>query len=166
MEGVTLAKMKNGKIVQEQDFLDNSVMMQQLGLTSNPENVGIIDGLYKAFLAGDVPTVLGLMDAKLIWNQAEDNALANGNPYIGPEAVLNGVFGRLIERHEYFKLADIELHDMSNNQVLATLRYDAKIKATGKTYNAQVAHLWALNNGKITTFQQYVHTKKLDDAIK
>jgi ketosteroid isomerase-like protein len=51
--------------------------------------------------------------------------------------------------------------------VLATLRYDAKVKATGKSYNAQAAHLWTLNDeGKITAFQQYVDTKKLADSEK
>ncbi|MFD1614790.1 nuclear transport factor 2 family protein [Gelatiniphilus marinus] len=47
---------------------------------------------------------------------------------------------------------------------MATLRYDAKNKATGKAYNAQAAHLWAFNNGKVIAFQQYVDTKKLADA--
>jgi len=30
--GVTIAKMKDGKIAEEQDFMDNMVLMQQLGL--------------------------------------------------------------------------------------------------------------------------------------
>jgi ketosteroid isomerase-like protein len=53
---------------------------------------------------------------------------------------------------------------MYHNKVLATLRYNAKHKETGKTFNAQVAHLWTLKNGKITAFQQYVDTKKLAEA--
>lgn len=164
VEGVTLVKMKNGRIVQEQDFMDNGVLMQQLGLVSDPNNVSIIDGLYKAFGVGDIPTVLGGMDAKIEWNEAESNSLADGNPYIGPDAVLNGVFARLGVNHEYFKLEDIQLHNMDNNQVMATLRYDAKNKKTGKTYNAQVAHLWTLKDGKVIAFQQYVDTKKLADS--
>ncbi len=166
IEGVTLAKMKDGKIAQEQDFMDNMLFMQQLGIVSSPENISIIDGLYKAFAIGDIPNVLGVMDAKIVWNEAESNNLADGNPYIGPEAVLKGVFERVIGGHEYFKLADIELHDMSNNQVLATLRYDAKFMKSGKVYNAQAAHLWTLKDGKIIAFQQYVDTKKLADSEK
>lgn len=104
IDGVTLVKMKNGKIAQEQDFMDNVVFMQQLGLTSNPANVGIIDGLYKAFAVGDIPKVLAGLDAKIVWNEAEGNKYADGNPYIGPEAVLNGVFARIGAEHEYFKL--------------------------------------------------------------
>ncbi|WP_282017633.1 nuclear transport factor 2 family protein [Salegentibacter mishustinae] len=132
---------------------------------STNQNTRIIEGLYKAFAEGDIPSVLEAMDAEIIWNEAEGNAYADGNPYIGPEAILNGVFARVGAEHEYFKLEDIELHEMSNNQVLATLRYDAKFKETGKTYNAQVAHLWTLKDGKISAFQQYVDTKKLNDAM-
>lgn len=129
------------------------------------QNITIIDGLYKAFAAGDVPAVLGGMDANIVWNEAEGNDYADGNPYIGPDAVLNGVFARVIGDHEYFTLEDIVLHEMSDNKVLATLRYDGKVKKTGKTYNAQVAHLWTLKEGKVVGFQQYVDTKKLADAM-
>ena len=133
---------------------------------STNQNIQIIDNLYKAFATGDIPTVLGSMNTKIEWNEAESNKLADGNPYIGPEAILNGVFARLGADHDYFNLADIELHDMSNNKVLATLRYDAKNKETGKAYNAQAAHFWTLEDGKIVKFQQFVDTKKLAEAEK
>lgn len=128
------------------------------------ENTAVIDGLYKSFSAGDIPAVLAALDEKVVWMEAEGNAYADGNPYIGPEAVLNGVFARAGADHDYFTLEDIELHGMSGNKVLATLRYDAKVKETGKTFNAQVAHLWTLKEGKVIGFQQYVDTKKLADA--
>ncbi|MCO5724166.1 nuclear transport factor 2 family protein [Robiginitalea marina] len=129
------------------------------------QTIQIIDALYNAFSTGDIPTVLGLMHPKIEWNEAESNSLADGNPYIGPDAILEGVFARLGANHEYFGLQDIKLHGMSNNKVLATLRYDAKVNATGKAYNAQTAHLWTLNDeGKITAFQQYVDTRKLADS--
>ncbi|MEP1088448.1 nuclear transport factor 2 family protein [Algoriphagus sp.] len=128
-------------------------------------NMSIIDGLYKAFAVGDVPAVLGRMDPNIVWNEAEGNAYSDGNPYIGPEAVLNGVFGRIMADHEYFNLKDIELHEMHNDKVFATLRYDAKHK-NGNNYDAQVGHFWTLKDGKIVTFQQYVDTKKLHEATE
>jgi len=164
VDGVTLVRMKNGKIAQEQDFMDNMVFMQQLGLLSNPQNLSVIDGLYKAFAVGDIPTVLGALNDKVVWNEAEGNALADGNPYIGPDAVLSGVFARIGADHEYFNLSDIELHEMSNDQVLATLRYKAKLNKNGVLIDAQAAHLWTLKDGKVTGFQQYVDTKQLDEA--
>ena len=129
------------------------------------QNTQIIESMYHAFSTGDMPTVLGLMHPNIEWNEAESNSLADGNPYKGPEAVLEGVFARLGEIHEYFGLKDIKLHGMENNKVLATLRYDARVKASGTAYNAQAAHLWTLDDqGKVTAFQQFVDTKKLAAA--
>jgi hypothetical protein len=166
LDGVTLVKMKNGKIAREQDFMDNMAFMQQLGLLSAPGNMSVIDELYKAFAVGDIPSVLGVLDTEIVWNEAEGNAYADGNPYIGPDAVLNGVFVRIGADHEYFNLEDIILHEMSNDQVLATLRYKGKLKGNGAIFNTQAAHLWTLKNGKVIAFQQYVDTKQLADSAR
>lgn len=129
------------------------------------QNMQVIDNLYKAFATGDMPNVLGAMDPDIIWNEAESNSLADGNPYIGPDAILIGVFARIGEMYETFALMNIELHEMMNNKILATLRYHGKVKATGKEIDAQVAHFWTLNaKGKIIAFQQYVDTKQLWDS--
>jgi len=134
-------------------------------MATQQKNIQVIDSLYNGFSTGDMPTVLGLMHPKIEWNEAESNLLADGNPYIGPDAILEGVFARLGTNHEYFGLQDVKIHGMNDNMVLATLRYDAKVKKNGKTYNAQVAHLWTLNDeGKIILFQQYADTKKLADS--
>lgn len=127
-------------------------------------NVKTIGRLYTAFEVGDIPQVLAGLDEKVVWNEAEGNKYADGNPYIGPKAVLNGVFARIGADYEYFKLVNIQLHEMKNNQVLATLRYQAKLKKNGATYDAQVAHLWRLKGGKAIAFQQYLDTKKVADA--
>jgi steroid delta-isomerase-like uncharacterized protein len=166
IEGVTIAKMKNGKISREQDFMDNAVFFSQLGLSSDPNNLTVIDNIYKAFAVGDIPIVIASLDTSVVWNEAEGNSLADGNPYMGPDAVLNGVFARLGDKYETFALANIELHEMSNNQVLATLRYKGTAKLTGKIIDAQAAHHWTLNNGKVTAFQQYVDTKQLAESEK
>lgn len=163
VEGVTLIKMKNGRIAQEHDFMDNMAFFGQLGLISDPNNLTIIDNLYKAFATGDMPAVLGAMDENIVWNEADGNKYADGNPYIGPNAVLEGVFARIGAEHEYFKVKDIQLHEMSDNKILATVRYDAKWK-NGGSYDAQAAHFWTLKDGKIVAFQQYVNTKLLAET--
>ena len=165
LDGTTIIKMKNGKIAQEQDFFDNMAFMSQLGLVSDPNNLTVIQDLYDNFAKGDVPAVIAVLDANVVWNEAEGNAWADGNPYKGPDAVLNGVFARVGSEYDYFKTADIKLHEMSNNQVLATMRYIAKLKKNGAIIDAQAAHFWTLKDGKIIGFQQYVDTKKLNDAI-
>jgi ketosteroid isomerase-like protein len=142
-----------------------AIMLFASATMTGQNNAKTIQSMYDAFAVGDVPKVLAAMDEKIVWNEAEGNKYADGNPYVGPQAVLNGVFGRVISEHEYFKLADIQLHEMSNNQVLATLRYQAKLKSNGAIYDAQVAHHWKLKDGKVVSFQQYLDTKKVADAI-
>ena len=166
IDGTTLVKMKNGKIAGEQDFMDNMLFMQQLGILSSLKNLEIVDTAYKSFAKGDIPAVLSLLDANVVWNEAEGNAYADGNPYKGPDAVLKGVFSRIGEDYEFFNLKNIQLHEMSNNKVLATLRYQAKLKKNGATIDAQAAHLWTIKNDKIIAFQQYVDTKQLDESLK
>ncbi|AFU69187.1 NTF2_like superfamily protein [Psychroflexus torquis ATCC 700755] len=150
----------------DQDFMDDMVFKEQLGIASGSTNLTIIENLYKAFATGDMPTVVGHMDSNIIWNEAESNSLADCNPYIGSEAVLNGVFARIGGMYESFALHNIELHEMSYDKVFATLRYTLKVKATGKEVDVQAAHLWNLKDGKIIEFQQYVDTKKLAYAEK
>ncbi len=168
VEGSTIAVMKNGRIAQEQDFMDNLAFMAQLGIDPllNADNVAAVKGLYANFGKGDVPAVLAALDPKVVWNEAEGNALADRNPYIGPDAVLKGVFERVLADFSNFTLNDIVLHNMENDQVLSTFRYKGTAKSTGKELNAQAAHLWTLKDGKVIAFQQYVDTKQLNDVVR
>jgi len=132
---------------------------------TKPANAALVEGLYKAFEKGDIPSVLAGLDSNVVWNEAEGNAYADGNPYKGPDAVLNGVFGRIGQQWDGFKLVDIELHEMDNDQVLATLRYNGIYKLTGKKIDVQAAHHWKLRDGKVVSFQQYADTKQLAEAL-
>ncbi len=167
LDGSTITRMSaDGRIAEERDFYDNMAFLSQLGVVSAPGNVAVVDGVYQSFAKGDVPNVLAVMDANIVWNEAENFPYADRNPYKGPEAVLNGVFARIGAEWEYWNLTDIQLHDMSGNQVLATLRYDAKHKTTGKVIDSQTAHLWTLKDGKIVAFQQFTDTKQAAAAVK
>jgi len=130
---------------------------------SNP-NVDIVQGMYEAFAAGDGGAVLAKFSPDIVWNEAESNSLADGNPYIGPEAVAEGVFGRIGQEWETFTLTDQTIYAVGDDMVLATGRYRGTHASTGKSINAQHVHLWWFKDGLVTRFQQYVDTKQLADA--
>ncbi|MCI0391826.1 MAG: nuclear transport factor 2 family protein [Acidobacteria bacterium] len=44
--------------------------------------------------------------------------------------------------------------------------YDGVRKANGKRFQAQMAHIWTLANGKAVKFQQYVDTYQLAESFK
>jgi len=131
--------------------------------TDNP-NVGIVQGIYDAFAAGDGGAVLATFSPDIIWNEAESNSLADGNPYIGPQAVAEGVFGRIGQEWETFTLTDQTIYSVGEDMVLATGRYRGTHAVTGKSINAQKVHIFWFEDGMVTRFQQYVDTKQLADA--
>jgi uncharacterized protein len=131
--------------------------------TSNP-NLEIVQGIYEAFAAGDGGAVLATFSPEIIWNEAESNSLADGNPYVGPMAVAEGVFGRIGQEWETFTLTDQTLYAVGEDMVLATGRYRGTHAITGKSINAQHVHLWWFEDGLVTRFQQYVDTKQLAEA--
>jgi hypothetical protein len=121
------------------------------------ENVALIEGLYAAFKAGDVPGVLGRMSPDIVWNEAENFPYADGNPYCGPEAILTGVFARLGGEWDGFAAIPAEYLD-AGDTVVVFGRYHGTYKATGRALDAQLAHVWRIEGGKAVGFQQYTDT--------
>ena len=128
-------------------------------------NVDVMAGLYEAFGRGDVPAVLDAMDSEVHWHEAEGNPyMPSGEPFIGPDEVLNKLFIRLGEEWDGFTVSPVTYHD-AGNVVVVELRYTGTHKETGKSMDAQACHVWTLEDGKITKFQQYVDTAKLQDVM-
>ena len=122
--------------------------------------------MYHAVANGDFPAFLNGMDTRIEWKEAENFPYADGNPYIGPDAVAGGVFGRIAADWEYWTLSDLEYLEPNGDMVIVTGRYNAKNKITGKIIKAQFSHMWSLKNGKATKFQQYTDTKQISEAMK
>jgi ketosteroid isomerase-like protein len=128
------------------------------------QNVQLVRAMYDSFARGDVAEVLGVMDPQIEWNEAENFPYADGNPYIGPTAVAEGVFARLVGEWEYWTLDIQELLD-AGSTVVARGRYNAKNRQTGKTISAQFVHMWSVQNGKAVRFQQYADTAQVQAAM-
>lgn len=124
------------------------------------ENAALIQKLYAAFETGDVAAVLGAMAPDIIWNEAENHPYADGNPYVGPQAVAEGVFARLGGEWDGFAVAVEEIL-AAEDLVVVLGRYHGSYKATGRAQNTQMVHAWRVVDGKITTFQQYADTLQI-----
>jgi uncharacterized protein len=126
-------------------------------------NGELIRNLYAAFGLGDVPTVLGTFDPQIRWMEAEGFLYAAGNPYVGPQAVAEGVFMRIVDDVDGFAVVPQNFVD-GGDTVVVEGRYRGTMKATGKPIDAQFAHVWQLRGGKIVRFQQYTDTKQWSAA--
>ena len=128
------------------------------------ENIEVIRGLYDSFSQGDVPAVLGQMDEAIEWREAENYIYADRNPYLGPQAVLEGVFMRLGAEWEGFTVTPEEWLD-AGHHVVVLGTYTGRRKETGKEVRAQFAHVWGLRGGRVVRFQQYTDTKQFAEVV-
>ena len=128
------------------------------------DNVETVRGLYESFGLGDVPSVLGKMDKGIEWNEAENFIYADGNPYVGPQAILEGVFMRLGTEWEGFSVTPEEWMD-AGPRVVVLGTYAGTHRGTSKRVRAQFAHVWSLKEGRVVRFQQYTDTKQFADVV-
>lgn len=120
-------------------------------------NTDLVRALYAAFAAGDMPAALTTMANDIVWNEAENYPYADRNPYVGPQAVLTGVFARIGGGWEGFAAFSDEIID-GGDTIVSLGHYSGVFKATGKPMRAQFAHVFRVKNGKIAAFQQYADT--------
>jgi ketosteroid isomerase-like protein len=128
------------------------------------DNVAAIKAIYDAFGSGDIPTAIAGMSPDLEWNEADDFPYADRNPYVGPQAILEGVFGRIGAEWDGFAAHVGELLD-AGDTVVALGRYSGAYKATGKPQDTQFVHVWRLKDGKAVRFQQYANTLHVAKVI-
>jgi uncharacterized protein len=126
-------------------------------------NLNIIQGTYAAFAKGDVPGVLGVMDADISWTEAE--GFPYGGTYHGPNAVLEGVFMRLGTEWDGFAAVPAEFID-GGDTVVVLGKYSGTYKATGKSFQADFAHVWKFRDGKVVRFAQYTDTLLVHRALQ
>src|SRR5215207_38519 len=127
------------------------------------ESLEVIRGLYDSFGRGDVPAVLSQMDETVEWREAENFIYADRNPYVGPQAVLEGVFMRLGSEWDGFTVTPEEWLD-AGNHVVVLGTYTGRHKETGTEVRAQFAHVWGVRAGRVVRFQQYTDTKQFAEA--
>jgi ketosteroid isomerase-like protein len=90
--------------------------------------------------------------------------MPGGEAWVGPDAVLNNLFMRLGAEWDGFTVHPKAFHG-AGDTVIVEARYSGTFKPTGKSIDAQVCHVWDVKGGKVTRFQQYVDTAKLQDAM-
>jgi len=120
-------------------------------------NVPLLRSLYAAFASGDAPSVFARMDPAIVWTEAENFPYADRNPYIGPDAVAEGIFMRLATEWDNFEARPHEFLDAGDTVVVLGY-YEGTYKATGKHLLAQFVHVWRVRDGKLAAFQQFVDT--------
>lgn len=130
-----------------------------------PDHAAQVAKLYNHFAEGNVDAVLAGLTEDVEWNEAEGFIYYGGGPYVGRDAVLEGVFARVGGEWEYWNLADLQIENLGADKALATGRYQAKHKETGNMLDAQFAHVWTMRDTLAMRFQQYTDTKQAAEVV-
>jgi uncharacterized protein len=125
-------------------------------------NLNKIKSVYDAFAKSDIMGVLGVMSSDIAWTEAE--GFPYGGTYHGPKGVLEGVFMRLGSEWNGFAAVPNEFID-GGDTIVVLGKYSGTYKATGKSFEADFAHVWKLSDGKAARFVQYVDTLLVDRAV-
>ncbi len=120
-------------------------------------NAKTIESAYAAFANNDPTVLFGAMTPDVVWNEAKGNPLADRNPYVGAQAIGEGVFGRLLAAINNFAAVPDHIVD-GGNDVVVLGRYLGTMKHSGADLDAPFCHAYRFNEGKIVSFQQYTDT--------
>lgn len=124
---------------------------------NNASAIAVVQRLYEAFVQGDASLIMAQLHESLEWNESDNFMLAVGNPYQTPQAVADGVFRRLATEIQGYQATPTEMFD-AGDVVVAIGRSRGTIVATGKPFDAQYAHIWRVQDGKIVGFRQIIDT--------
>ncbi|CAN5479402.1 nuclear transport factor 2 family protein [soil metagenome] len=97
------------------------------------------------------------------WTEAKGFPYAG--TYFGLESVTKNVFSRLGSERVDYKFTP-EHYVAGDNKVVACGAYTGTFKLTGKSFEARVAHLWKLKDGKIVNFEQFVDSQIVNNSMK
>ena len=93
----------------------------------------------------------------ITWTEARGFPYAG--TYVGLASIVKNVFSRLGGEWINYKFTP-EDYVANEDRVVAYGTYSGTFKGTGKYFEARVAHLWKLKDGKIIWYSQYKRPKK------
>src|SRR5262252_9484051 len=109
---------------------------------------------YAAFGRNDPSVLFAAMDPAINWIQAEGHPLADRSPYVGPQAVGEGVFARLLAAIDNFTVVPSTFID-GGAHVVVLGRYGGTMKNSGTPLDSPFCHVWRFHGDKVVMFQQF-----------
>lgn len=125
------------------------------------DNVEVVRSIYEAFGRGDVDAVFGAMTTDIEWD--ESPGMPYGGVYHGRDEIVTKVFGPILTDVDGFTADPDEILPLDENRVLAQGRHAGR-GARGMV-DARFIHIWTVQDGRVTRYQQLADTKRFCDAV-
>jgi|TARA_R110002126_G_scaffold86592_1_gene209053 ketosteroid isomerase-like protein len=126
-------------------------------------NYDVIKAHYDGSDKGDMAAMLAPLTPDTQWTEMAGFPCAG--TYVGPEAVVENVFAVLGSQWEGFGFTLERLID-GGDTIVGVGTYRGTFRATGKTMQARVTHVWDLVDGNVTRFEQFTDTFLVAKAME
>ena len=130
---------------------------------SEQQNVQFVQSMYDAFSRGDIQKIVEHLADDVEWSAEGPASVAYFRNMRGPAEVQSKFFGGIARTQEEMKLTMTDF--VAQGDRVATFgRYSARVKATGKRFDAPLAHLFVIRDGKVKRFVNLGDTAAVEAA--
>ncbi|MFL6276098.1 MAG: nuclear transport factor 2 family protein [Blastocatellia bacterium] len=131
---------------------------------SEQENIGIAQQAYANFQSGDIKALLGLLSDDVVWQLPEIANVPFAGKRQGHEQV-GQFFASLGELQDVLEFTP-QSFTAQNDKVVVQGQYRWRVKATGREYGSDWAHVFTIRDGKVVDFHEYTDTAAAADAYR
>jgi len=126
--------------------------MTTLSATTTDPKIEAVQRLYGAYGRGDIEAVLAEVSDDVDWAAvAAGDVVPWWGPHLGRSEVPRffGEIGSSVDVTEF----DVLTYMASGDEVISTVHWSFRVKATGRTATMYMQHWWRFANGKIVFFR-------------
>ena len=121
------------------------------------QNVQLVQEAYAAFQRGDIQSVLDRLSDEIVWNTPGPPAqMPLGGTRKGQNEVMS-FFSMLMETEDIEHFEPVEIV-AQGDKVVSFVSFRCRFRATGRTYETELAHVFTIRNGKIAAFREFYDT--------
>lgn len=131
---------------------------------SEQENTRIVQQSYELFKSGNIQALLALYSEDIDWHLPEIENIPFTGKRKGREAVA-GFFRSVSETQDVLAFNPQEFI-AQGDRVVVLGNYSWRVKATGREYSSDWAHVVTVRNGKIVGFKEYTDTAASASAFQ
>ena len=132
---------------------------------SEQQNLQVVRETFEAFGRRDIDGLLQRLHEQIVWEPVLGAAphVPMAGKRVGKAAVAE--FFRTLDQHVTFDRFEPQQFIAQDDSVVTLGHYEGRAKTTGRTFAADWAMVNTVQNGKITSFREYVSTSAIDAAF-
>jgi ketosteroid isomerase-like protein len=124
----------------------------------------VVRRFYAAAQAHDAAAILTLLHPRFQAHTAPGMPCDAGGAFQGPQETLARVWGAVLTDYDTAPF-DETWQETTDGSIVVTGHYRGTARATGRSYQAEFAHLWRVTEGQISWLHQYTDTKCWHEAL-